>query len=283
MTVSSSTAPIVIKIGGSTLGAGDTTLEDITTLHRRGQRIVVVHGGGPAISAWLAKLQVPTRFAGGLRITDAATLDVAVAVLAGLINKQLVATLNALGAPAIGLSGADGRMLPAQYEDEALGYVGRVLRVDAAPLEAIMGAGFVPVVAPLALLAGDAGLEDQEGEKRQAQLLNVNADTAAGEIAFALRAARLVFLTDVEGVRDAEGQMIGRLNAGSAEELLNAGVIGGGMIPKVTAALRASQAGTNAIILDGRTPQRLIEALTEHPPGTVIEGLEAGFVNSAQL
>ena len=254
---------VVVKIGGSTLGAHDTSMEDIAALRQRGRRVVVVHGGGAAISTWLRKLDTPTRFVRGLRVTDAQTLDVVVAILAGLVNKQLVAELVARGGPAIGLSGADGGCLVATYEDEALGYVGRVTRVDVRPLEALLSGGYIPVVAPLALLDGEAG-------GTEAQLLNVNADTVAGEIAVALRAERLVFLTDVEGVRGASGETLRQLSGLDVKPLLGAGVIAGGMIPKVEAGLRASTGGTASIILDGRASHSLVAALSEDPPGTVI-------------
>jgi acetylglutamate kinase len=260
---------VVVKIGGSTLGMRDTSLADIAQLQREGRRVVVVHGGGPAISDWLKRLDTPTRFVRGLRVTDAATLDVAVAVLAGAVNKQLVASLCALGTRACGLSGADGATLTAAYEDEDLGYVGRVVRVDVALLDALLDAGCLPVVAPIALLAGDGD------SPSNAQLLNVNADTVAGELARALSAGRLVFLTDVEGVRGGDGAVLRDLDQARTEELLAAGVIAGGMIPKVAAGLRAGSAGATCVILDGRQPRSLLSALDADPPGTVIAGVAA--------
>src|SRR6266567_1188981 len=167
---------LVVKIGGSTLGAHDTSMADLARLQHGGRRIVVVHGGGPAISDWLKRLKTPTRFVRGLRVTDAASLDVVVAVLAGIVNKQLVAGLNALGARACGVSGADAGIIQAVYEDEELGYVGRIAQVDVSPIDALLEAGFLPVVAPVAVLKGADG-------RVSAQLLNVNADTVAGELA----------------------------------------------------------------------------------------------------
>ncbi len=257
---------IVVKIGGSTLGAHDTSLADIADLQRRGRRVVVVHGGGPAISDWLTRLQTPTRFVRGLRVTDAATLDVAVAVLAGLVNKQLVAALTGLGARACGLSGADGALMTATYEDEALGYVGRIVHVDRGLLDTLLEQGYLPVVAPIAVLADETG-------RAGAQLLNVNADTAAGELAGALGAERLVFLTDVEGVRDGNGTLLRELGREDTSALLAAGVISGGMIPKVEAGLRAGAAGATCVILDGRDPGSLLRALdppASGRPGTLI-------------
>ena len=171
---------IVVKIGGSALGSNDTSLEDIASLVRVDRKVLIVHGGGPAISEWLKRLDAPTSFVRGLRVTDPVTLDVVTAVLGGLVNKQLVAALCGLGARALGMSGADAGMLQCDYEDIELGFVGRIMHVDPSPVESLMDAGLLPVVAPLALL------RDQSG-KPGGQLLNVNADTVAGELARALR------------------------------------------------------------------------------------------------
>ena len=234
--------------------------------------MVVVHGGGPTISDWLKRLETPTRFERGLRVTDAPALEAVVAVLGGLINKQLVAALMALGARAVGLSGADGGMLLADLEDEALGFVGRIARVDPRPLAALLEAGFVPVVAPLALLRSAAQGGGVEEGTVEAQLLNVNADTAAGDLARALGAERLIFLTDVPGVRGAGGETLTQVDADAVRELLASGVAAGGMIPKLEAAMWAGEAGADAIILDGRESRQLIAALGDSPPGTVILG-----------
>lgn len=264
MGLGGTTRTIVVKIGGSTLGVHDTSVADIAELHRQGERIVVVHGGGPAISSWLKKLQTPTQFVRGLRVTDAAGLEVVTAVLAGLVNKQLVASFLSLGAAATGVSGADGGMLLAGYEDETLGYVGRVTRVDTALLQTLLAAGYLPVVAPLALLESEAGTAS-------GQLLNVNADTVAGQLAGALQAERLVFLTDVEGVRGATGETLRRASAVEVQALLDGGVIVGGMIPKVEAGLLARAGGGSVVILDGRAAHRLQAALSKQPPGTLLQ------------
>jgi len=192
---------MVAKIGGSTLGADDTALEDIVALQHRGLRPVVVHGGGALISDWLKVHNVPTRFERGLRVTDARTLDVVVAVLAGLVNKRLVAALTAAGGRAVGVSGADGGLLKARLLDEKLGYVGEVAEVDMRLLLDLLDAGFVPVVAPIAV--------QWQGESPTGQLLNINADTAAGAVAKALAARWLVFLTDVPGIRGISRRAVG--------------------------------------------------------------------------
>lgn len=248
---------VVVKLGGSTLGAHDTSLADVALLQRLGVRVVIVHGGGAAISAWLKRIGLEARFVRGLRVTDAPTLEVVCMVLAGKVNKELVSQLLALGTPAVGLSGADGGLLRARVRDPELGFVGEVTAVDAAPLRALLDARFVPVVAPLAI--SDAG-----------QLLNVNADTAAGDVARGIGAERVVFLTDVPGVAGADGRTIARLSAADAQALIASGVIHGGMIPKVEACLHAVQGVRAAQIVDGRAAHGLLYALLSTGSGTSI-------------
>ena len=250
----------VVKVGGSTLGAHDTSLRDIASARRDGQRIVVVHGGGATISAWLARAGLEARFVRGLRATDAASLDIVVAVLAGLVNKQLVGQLSALGAPAIGLSGADSLILQARAYDDDLGFVGKIVRVTPFPIDELLRLGYLPVIAPIAI--------DIEGDAPQ--LLNTNADTAAGEIAAALRAARLVFLTDVEGVLDDDKQLLAQLTAAEAAALIEGGTAAGGMIPKLEAAVRATGAGCATRIVDGTAAGALSRVLSGAAGGTTI-------------
>lgn len=254
---------IVVKIGGSTLGSGDTTVEDLVALQNRGHLPVVVHGGGRLISEWLEARGVATRFVGGLRVTDGPTLEVVVAVLAGLVNKELVSAINALGGRAVGLSGVDGGFIEARAKSADLGYVGEVVRVNLAPLEALLEAGYMPVVAPL-------GFQPPAGREEKAITLNINADSVAGEIALALKAERLIFLSDVEGVCDAEDRLLPRLAPKEAQSLLASGVISGGMIPKVEAALRALSGGTRTQIVDGRQPRALLATTEGEGGGTLI-------------
>ncbi len=253
---------IVVKIGGSTLGQHDTSLADLAALQREGWSPVVVHGGGKTITRWLERQALPTRFVRGLRVTDAATLEIVVAVLAGLVNKELVASLNLLGSRAVGLCGADGGCIRARVKDPELGLVGEVTRIDTALIRALTTQGFLPVIAPIALT---------EGSPSEASgLLNINADTVAGELAEALGARRLVFLTDVPGVCNTTGAVIRRLNAAEAQQLIDSGVAGGGMVPKLEACLRAARSGALAQVLDGRTAHALHNALGPDPPGTLI-------------
>ena len=258
---------IVVKIGGSTLGSHDTTLEDIVALQREGWRPVVVHGGGATIGEWLDSLDTPTRFVRGLRVTDAESLRVVVAVLAGLINKELVAAIGALGGQAIGLSGADGGLIRVRQLDPELGYVGEIERVDSDMLVRLFDAGYLPVVAPLGLLWKD--------QRLQSQILNINADTVAGEVAFALAARWLVFLTDVAGVSGSDGASLAHLSCQEATALIDQGTVSGGMIPKVEACLRACEGGTRTAVIDGRQPHALLAAVQRGRfVGTTIGGGE---------
>ncbi len=252
----SSNKPIVIKIGGSTLGSRDTTLADLVALQREGKALVVVHGGGNVITEWLSKQGVATRFEKGLRVTDLQTLQVVVAVLAGLVNKELVAAVQALGGRAVGLSGVDGGLIEARVRDEELGYVGDIVNINPEPLEVLLKGGYIPIVAPLGLEA--------RGK------LNVNADTAAAEIAAAISAERLVFLTDVAGVIDGSGKLLARLSPAEAGSLIAEGVVSGGMIPKVEACLCALSAVPITQIVDGREGHALVDAIAGKGSGTTI-------------
>ena len=247
----------VVKIGGSTLGSHDTTLEDLVTLQREGKSLVVVHGGGNLITEWLSRQGIATRFEQGHRVTDHETLQVVVAVLCGLVNKELVATIESLGGRAMGLSGIDGRLIEARIKDEELGYIGEVSRINPEPIEAILKGGYIPIIAPLGLEA--------KGEK-----LNVNADTAAGEIAAALGAEMFILLTDVAGVMDGSKKSLPRLSPGEASSLIASGVVAGGMVPKVEACLCALSTVSITQIVDGRSPHALVEAIAGKESGTII-------------
>lgn len=193
----------VVKIGGSTLGAQDTSLQDIVELHRQGLRPVVVHGGGAMISDWLQRLDIESHFVDGLRSTSAPAMEVVLGVLRGVVNTQLVSEIIALGGRAVGLSGVDGSMVQAEQYNQRLGLVGRITSANAELLISLLDAGVIPVIAPIALEA-------------PAQALNINADTMAGEIARALGAAQLIFLTDVDGLLDASGAVVGTLDEARA-------------------------------------------------------------------
>jgi acetylglutamate kinase len=257
---------IVIKIGGSTFGSGDTTLEDLVSLQKQGESMVVVHGGGNVVTSWLKRQGIAAHFVRGERVTDAPTLEVVTAVLAGLVNKELVAAINVLGGRAVGLSGVDGVLLAARIKNQELGYVGAVEKVNVACLEALLEAGFMPVVSPIGLHS--VGLS--EGAP---QLVNINGDPVAGELAVALGAKKLIFLTDTCGVCDKSGNTVPALTVAEAHELIASGVIAGGMIPKVEACLRALTVGAESRIVDGRPQRALIGEIEGRGVGTTLHGL----------
>jgi acetylglutamate kinase len=267
---------LVIKYGGAAMQEPDLKqgfAQDITLLQYLAINPVVVHGGGPQIGRMLARMDIPTRFVDGLRVTDARTMDVVEMVLAGKINKEIVNLINGAGARAVGLSGKDGRLLTArklQYyrprEDEPpeiidIGLVGEVTGVNVDLIRTLQEQHFVPVLAPVGV--GDGG-----------ETYNINADLVAGAVAQALEAAKLILLTDVPGVLDEAGQLISSLNRESVLKLVEAGVIKGGMIPKTQCCLEAVSHGVGkAHIIDGRQLHAVIlEIFTDHGIGTEIVG-----------
>ena len=254
---------IVVKIGGATLGSHDTALEDIVELQKQGKSLVVVHGGGKLITEWLDKQGVPTNFLRGERVTDKPTLDVATAVLAGLVNKDITAAINTLGGKAVGLSGVDGSIIEGEIKEKEKGYVGAVTRVNTAVLDALLGSGFIPVISPKGM---NSAKRDNEPST-----LNYNADVVAGEIAVALNVETLIFLTDVDGVVDEEGRVLPSLTANEAKALIKSGVASGGMIPKINACLKALTVKASARIIDGRQSHALLNGLKESKNGTTIK------------
>ncbi len=249
---------VVLKIGGSVAGEDDAALDLVASLHDSGRPVIAVHGGGPLVGEWATRLGLKTRFERGLRVTDEPTRDVALGVLAGLVNKTLVARLIAKGVPATGLSGVDGGMLRAERDDPSLGLVGRVAMVDSSLLEELLAALRVPVIAPAAL--------DMDGT-----ILNVNGDTAAGAIAASIAARLLAFVTDVPGVRGKDGRVIGRLDRDTAKALIDDATIEGGMLPKVEACLVAAAAGCRAAIVSARDVDAVEALLAGGMAGTVFE------------
>ncbi len=250
---------LVIKLGGSTLDNQRDVLEDIVWLRALGARPVLVHGGGAEINEWLDRLGLPHRFKRGLRVTDATTLDVVRMVLVGKVNSDLVRLVGELGGRAVGLSGVDGGLLRARRLAPDLGFVGAITGVDRGPIDALTGAGYIPVIAPLAL-----------GEERE--MLNINADDAAADLARGLQATKLLYLSDVPGILDTQGTLLSVLTDEEVRELIARNVIRGGMIPKAEASLRALEAASRVHIIDGREPHVLIrELFTREGAGTMIE------------
>ena len=266
---------IVIKYGGHAMGNEEVArsfARDIVLLEQTAINPIVVHGGGPQIEAMLKRAGVQSQFAGGLRITDAATLEIVEMVLAGSINKQIVGYINAAGGKAVGLCGKDGNVVQARKVTRTmadpgsniekvvdLGFVGEPDKVDITVLTQILGRDLIPVLAPVATSADGA-------------TYNVNADTFAGAIAGALKAKRLLLLTDVPGVLDKSGQLIKELSVDDARRLIADGTISGGMIPKVETCIYALDAGVEAVvILDGKVEHAvLMELLTDAGAGTLM-------------
>ncbi len=253
---------LVIKLGGSMLDNQRDVLEDIVWLRSLGARPVLVHGGGAEINEWLDRLGIPHRFKRGLRVTDAMTLDIVRMVLAGKVNGELVRLVGELGGRAVGLTGLDGGLLRAKRVALDLGYVGTITDVDSGPVDALSGAGYIPVIAPLAL-------------SNKGEVLNINADDAAADLARGLHAAKLLYLSDVPGILDAEGRLLSVLTDEQVRELIAKDVIRGGMIPKAEAALRALEAAGHIHIIDGHEPHVLIrELFTREGAGTMIERVQ---------
>ena len=254
---------LVIKLGGAAMGEDvDAFLQDVVLLRFVGMRPVLVHGGGPEITAWQKRLGIEPAFVNGLRVTDAPTMEVVKMVLTGKIGPNLVSRIHRLGGQAVGMSGEDGPTLlvrPRGSEDgRDLGYVGEVDQVNPEPIEAVLEQGRIPVIASVGL--------GVDGEA-----YNVNADTVAAELTVALGASKLIMLTDVEGVRGADGALVSSLDRAAAQHLLESGAVNGGMIPKLRAALRALEAADAAHIIDGRVSHSLLlELLTERGVGTMV-------------
>jgi acetylglutamate kinase len=256
----------VVKIGGSTFESGNTTIEDIVTLQKKKHPLVVVHGGGSTVTDWLKRQGIDTKFVRGERVTDLPSLAVVTAVLAGLVNKDIAAAINIHGGRAVGISGVDGSLIESKIKDKEMGYVGSVEKVNKDVLETLLKAGFVPVVSPISLYS-----LDRVGD--EPAVINVNGDPIAGEIAAALKAKRLIYLTDVEGIKDKYGKVLPQVSKAEAEALIDSLTIIGGMIPKVNACLKALNAGTIARIIDGRKPHALLKEVEGGDGGTtIVEG-----------
>lgn len=249
---------LVIKLGGSALEHQRGVLQDITWLRALGAKPVLVHGGGPYINEWLNRLNLPVQFIDGLRVTDARTLEIVRMVLLGQVNQELVLMVSQLGGRAVGLSGTDGNMIRARVADERLGFVGEIESVDPSPVLALIGQDYIPIVAPLGLSADGA-------------CLNINADLVAAHLAGALNAEKLIFLSNVAGICRKDGSLISELSEQEARQLIDEGVISGGMIPKVSACLDALRAVPRVHIVDGREPHVLLrELFTDKGAGTMI-------------
>ncbi len=261
---------IVVKYGGAAMKDStlkDKVIRDIVFLACVGLRPVVVHGGGPEINIWLDKLGIEPQFKNGLRVTDAATMDVVEMVLVGRVNKEIVSLINRSGGSAVGLCGLDGNLIKARPEGrEGIGFVGEVTSMDVKILESLINSGYIPVVSSVAA--------DETG-----QAYNINADTVAGELAAALGAEKLILLTDTAGIlKDYKdpSTLIAKLDIQEARQLIETGVVGGGMIPKVKCCVRSLAQGVGAThIIDGRVPHALLlEIFTNTGIGSMIVASE---------
>jgi len=250
---------VVVKVGGNAIDRRkEETLLDLVLLRYVGMQPVLVHGGGPEITAMSERLGREARFRKGLRVTDAATMDVVKMVLTGKVNPELVAGINRLGGQAVGMSGEDGPCIVAEELDPELGLVGKVVQVKPEPITAMIERSYIPVIASVGLgYDGNA--------------YNINADTVAAEVAIALGAAKLILMTDVPGVLDGDQRVLSELTRSAAERLIAAGKVSGGMIPKLEACLRSLDGVPSAHIIDGRTPHSLLlELFTEAGIGTMV-------------
>lgn len=256
-------AVVVVKFGGNAMGDDAAMAEfarDIVLMRQVGVNPVVVHGGGPMINEMLEKLGIKSEFVRGKRVTDKATVQVVEMILSGLVNKRIVQAIMDAGGRAVGISGKDDDLMVCVADDPELGYVGRPVEMNVQVLRDLYKAGIIPVVAPVA-----TGMADNE-------TFNVNGDTAAGAIAGALQADRLLLLTDVAGVKNAAGEVMTQITPDEVRQMIKDGVIAGGMIPKTETAIAAIEAGTRAVtILDGRIPNAcLLELFTDHGAGSQI-------------
>ncbi len=260
-------AVVVVKFGGNAMGDQTAMAEfarDIVLMRQVGMNPVVVHGGGPMINEMLGKLGIQSDWVRGKRVTDKATVEVVEMVLTGLVNKRIVQAIMDEGGRAVGLSGKDDDLMVCEADDPELGFVGRPVEMNVQVLRDLFNAGIIPVVAPVA-----TGMADNE-------TFNVNGDTAAGAIAGALQADRLLLLTDVSGVKNKAGEVITQMTPEEVRAMIADGTIAGGMIPKTETALDAIEAGVRAVvILDGRVPNAcLLELFTEHGAGSMIRTTE---------
>ena len=255
-------AIIVIKLGGHAMTSDqgmETFARDVALMRQVGINPIIVHGGGPMINAMLKKLKIESKFVNGKRVTDQATMEVVEMVLSGSVNKKIVQAINDQGGRAVGLSGKDAKLIECKQADKDLGMVGSPSKINPSVINTLTENDTIPVIAPL-------------GYGPRGETFNINADTAAGAIASALKADRLLLLTDVSGVKNSSGEVITELSTKQITDMIQEGIISEGMIPKTETALHAIEGGVRAVvILDGRVPNAcLLELFTEHGAGSLI-------------
>ena len=253
---------VVIKLGGHAMSSDKALASfarDVVLMKQVGMNPVIVHGGGPMINEMLAKLNIKSDFVDGKRVSNESVVEVVEMVLSGKINKSIVQAINDQGGKAVGLSGKDANLMVCEFDNPELGFVGKPVEMNPEVLQKFFASDLIPVVAPL-------------GSGKNGETFNVNGDTAAGAIAAALKADRLLLLTDVDGVKDAHGNVVTQLTAAQVEQLTKENIIAGGMIPKTETALSAINGGVRAVvIIDGRVQNAvLLELFTDHGAGSLI-------------
>ncbi len=255
----------VIKIGGSTIEEWDNSLSQVNSIINMGNNVLLVHGGGKTVSEWSARLGIRAEFVRGLRKTDSHTLEVACAVLAGLVNNRLVSTLENIGINAIGLSGVSSKLISAKPVSDELGLVGKVTGINNSILLKLLELGYVPVISPI-------GFNIESNHVAHEGILNINADFVAAKIASSLKASKIIYQTDVDGILDQRGRIIPRMTLKQAEELLESGIIGGGMIPKLESCIEALEDVERGYIINANSDS-LMKIFEGKEIGTQIHSL----------
>ena len=251
----------VIKIGGSTIDDWDKTLDQINELIDMGQSLIIVHGGGKTLSDWSSKLGIRPEFVRGLRKTDGYTLEVAIAILSGLVNNKLVSFLNQKKIKSVGISGLSGNMILAEIVNKDLGFVGEIKVLNTELIENLLNNKFVPVISPIGI--------NQNPDHLNENILNINADFVASAIATSLKASRLIYQTDVEGIKDEKGRVISKMTLSQAKNLINSGIVVGGMVPKLQSCIDSMQGVDHSHIISG-SESSLIDLIKGKRIGTEI-------------
>ena len=251
----------VIKIGGSTINDWNESIGQINEIISMGNSIVIVHGGGKTVSDWGSKLGIRPEFVKGLRKTDTKTLEVAIAVLSGLVNSKLVSFLNKNKINSVGISGLSGNMIKAEINNKDLGLVGEIKDLDTNLIEKLIKENYVPVISPIGI--------NHNSKNEYENILNINADFVASEIAKNLKANKLIYQTDVDGIRDSKGRIISKMTLSQAKDLINSGIVVGGMLPKLESCINSMQGVDRSHIING-SDNSLVEVFKGNRIGTEI-------------
>lgn len=256
---------IVVKLGGETLVTDDYLIDDIVFLQKKGFNLVIIHGGGKEINQWLNNLNIRPVFENGLRVTDEKTLEIATAVLCGIVNKRFVSSLIRKGGRAVGISGVDGCLVQSTIKNEKIGFTGEKVEINGELLLCLLGSNYIPVIAPISIN------KDTKYDS-VTKLINVNGDTVAAGIASELNAVKLIFLTDVPGLYDKNNELISEISSNEVLKLIEEGFVSGGMAVKVKSCISALNKIKETRIIDGRVPHALLNEIYEKGKGTTIIG-----------